>query len=205
MNPSANTPAPDPGSTPTRSPAADPKPVQSTGARPFAAGANLVVMGVAGSGKSLIGERLAALLGAQALEGDAFHPAENIARMSAGIALTDADRAGWLALLAQRLAASQAGGLRVVLSCSALKRRYRDQLRQGDPDLVFICLHGERALLEARMASRTHHFMPLSLLDSQLRDLELPQADERALLCDIAASPDQLVAQIGAALAAASA
>jgi gluconokinase len=165
-------------------------------------GRNLVVMGVAGCGKSLIGERLAALLGAESLEGDEFHPAENIERMSQGIALTDADREGWLTILADRLAASRHAGRRVVLSCSALKRRYRDRLRQGDPDLVFICLHGARALIESRMASRTHHFMPVSLLDSQFRDLELPQADERAILCDIAATPDELVAQIITALAA---
>lgn len=168
-------------------------------------GPNLVVMGVAGCGKSLIGERLAACLGAESLEGDAFHPPENIARMSQGIALTDADREGWLAILAERLAASRQAGRRVVLSCSALKRSYRDRLRQGDADLMFVCLHGERALIEARMARRTHHFMPLSLLDSQFRDLELPQADERALLCNIAATPDTLVAQICAALTAADA
>lgn len=169
---------------------------------PFANGMNLVVMGVAGCGKSLIAERLAALLGAESLEGDAFHPSENIARMSQGIALTDADREGWLAILADRLTTSREMGRRVVLSCSALKRRYRDRLRQGDPDLVFICLHGERSLIEARMARRTEHFMPVSLLDSQFRDLELPQADERAMLCDIAATPDALVAQISHALAA---
>lgn len=160
-------------------------------------------MGVAGCGKSLIGARLAQALGAQALEGDAFHPPENIARMSAGIPLTDADRAGWLDLLAQRLAEGRAQGRRLVLSCSALKRRYRDLLRRGDPDLVFVCLHGDRALIEARMASRTDHFMPVSLLDSQLRDLELPQDDERALLCDLALPPDALVAAVLARLAAA--
>ncbi len=165
-----------------------------------AAGASLVVMGVAGCGKSLIAERLALALGAQALEGDSFHPPENIARMSAGVALTDADRAGWLARLAERLAAGREAGQRLVLSCSALKRRYRDQLRAGDPDLVFVCLHGARALIESRMAARTHHFMPVSLLDSQLRDLELPQSDERAVLCNLAATPEQLVAQILSAL-----
>ena len=169
---------------------------------PSGAARNLVVMGVAGCGKSLIAERLALSLGAESLEGDEFHPAENIERMSQGIALTDADREGWLTILADRLAASRHAGRRVVLSCSALKRRYRDRLRQGDPDLVFICLHGARALIESRMASRTHHFMPVSLLDSQFRDLELPQADERAILCDIAATPDELVAQIITALAA---
>jgi gluconokinase len=165
-------------------------------------GRNLVVMGVAGCGKSLIGERLAALLGAESLEGDEFHPAANIERMSQGIALTDADREGWLTLLAERLAASRHNGRRVVLSCSALKRRYRDRLRLGDPKLVLVCLQGSRALIESRMASRTHHFMPVSLLDSQFRDLELPQADEAAILCDIAATPDALVAQIMSALTA---
>jgi gluconokinase len=163
---------------------------------------NLVVMGVAGCGKSLIGALLATALGAEPLEGDAFHRAENVARMSAGIALTDADRAGWLADLSERIAQARAQGRHIVLSCSALKRRYRDVLRQGDPALVFVYLHGERALIEARMASRTHHFMPVTLLDSQFRDLEVPQADEDALVVDIANPPEFMVAQVLAALCA---
>jgi len=190
MSVSAN--IPNPGAT------VRPTPVPT----PWPQSASLVVMGVAGCGKSLIGQLLAQQLGAEALEGDSFHPPENIARMSAGIPLTDADRAGWLAVLAQRLAEGRARGRRMVLSCSALKRRYRDSLRQGDPDLVFVCLHGERGLIEARMASRPDHFMPVSLLDSQLRDLELPQNDERAVLCDLAETPQRLVAEIVAQLGA---
>ena len=163
---------------------------------------NLVVMGVSGCGKSLIGTQLAAALGFESLEGDAFHSAENIARMSAGVPLTDENRAGWLANLSERLAQARAQGRHIVLSCSALKRRYRDVLRQGDPQLVFVYLHGERAVIEARMASRTHHFMPVTLLDSQFHDLEVPQADEDALTVNIEHSPEEIVSQVVTALRA---
>ncbi len=157
---------------------------------------NLVVMGVCGCGKSSVGERLAAALGAAFVEGDAFHPPENVARMSAGIALSDADREGWLDALAARLAEGVRSGERLVLSCSALKRRYRDRLRQGDPGLVFVHLRGDRALISERMASRPGHFMPTMLIDSQFRDLEPPQADEAAIECDIRAAPEHLVERV---------
>lgn len=163
---------------------------------------NLVVMGVAGCGKSSVGLALASATGAIFLEGDAFHPAENVARMSAGVPLTDADRAGWLAQLSARLAEGRARGEPMVLACSALKRRYRDLLREGDPALVFVYLAGSRALIAERMARRSGHFMPLSLLDSQFSDLEAPQADERAIPCDIAEAPESLCAQVLAQLPA---
>jgi gluconokinase len=161
---------------------------------------NLVVMGVAGCGKSLIGHRLAQALGVVSVEGDAFHSKENIARMSAGIALTDADRAQWLAQLSAHLHQARLHGPRIVLSCSALKRRYRDVLRAGDAQVIFVYLRGTRALIDSRMAARSNHFMPLTLLDSQFRDLEEPQDDENALSVDISAPPERIVAEVVAAL-----
>ena len=113
--------------------------------------------------------------------------------MAAGQALTDADRQGWLAALSARLAQARAAGEGVVLSCSALKRAYRDVLRQGAPDLRLVFLHGSRELLAARIAARTDHYMPPSLLDSQLATLEPPQADEAALAFDVVQTPQQIV------------
>jgi gluconokinase len=153
-------------------------------------------MGVSGCGKSEIGCRLARHLGIAYLEGDAFHPEANVAKMSAGIPLDDQDRAGWLGVLADKVAAACRDGQGLVLSCSSLKRRYRDQLRTGDPHLVFVHLHGERDTISVRMQSRPGHFMPPALLDSQLRDLEPLQADEVGFQVDIRHSPDALVAQI---------
>lgn len=157
---------------------------------------SIVVMGVSGCGKSLIGQRVAQALGLLFLEGDAFHNADNVARMSRGVALTDADRAGWLQALAHRLRDARRDAAPVVLSCSALKRRYRDVLRQGDPDLRFVYLGGPRALIEKRMRARDDHFMPVALLDSQFRDLEPPTVDERALTMGIDAPPDRIVARV---------
>jgi len=152
-----------------------------------------VVMGVSASGKSTVGRLLAQARGATYLDGDDFHPPENVARMAAGQALTDADRQGWLLALSQRLGQARATGERVVLSCSALKRRYRDQLRQGAPDLVLVYLHGSRELLAERIAARVDHYMPPSLLDSQLATLEAPQADEYALAYDVLLTPQQII------------
>jgi len=146
---------------------------------------NIVVMGVAGCGKSSLGKVLSEALGATFIEGDSFHPPENVARMSAGTPLTDDDRAGWLAQLAERLASGRARGESMVLACSALKRRYRDKLREGDPELLFVHLSGAPQLIAERMAERTAHFMPQSLIESQFGDLEALQVDERAVVCDI--------------------
>ncbi|PXX50586.1 gluconokinase [Aquitalea magnusonii] len=157
---------------------------------------NIVVMGVTGCGKSSLGLALANALGASYIEGDSYHPPQNIARMAAGIPLTDADRAGWLALLAQRLASGVAQGEAMVLACSALKRRYRDTLRQGDPKLLFVHLAGNKALIAERMAARDAHFMPGSLLDSQFHDLEEPAGDERCIRCDISQPLDRLLQQL---------
>ncbi len=159
----------------------------------------IVVMGVSGCGKSTVGAALAAALGLRFVEGDAFHPPENVARMAAGIALTDADRAGWLCALAARLAEGAPQG--VVLACSALKRAYRDVLRAGAPTLRFVWLALPRAELEARMAARTGHYMPASLLASQLATLEPPQADEAAVRVDGARPAAVIVAEVLARLA----
>jgi gluconokinase len=152
----------------------------------------IVVMGVSGCGKSTVGRLLADGLGLDYLEGDDLHPPENVALMAAGVALTDADRQDWLQALAQRLADARANGRGLVLSCSALKRSYRDILRMGSPDVHFVHLHGARDLLAARMTARPGHYMPPSLLDSQLATLELPGADEHALSFDIAQTPQDI-------------
>jgi gluconokinase len=157
-----------------------------------------VVMGVCGSGKSLIGAALARALGVDFVEGDEYHPAENVARMAAGIPLTDDDRMGWLRALGARLREAKDAGTGLVISCSALKRSYRDVLRveAGAPELRFVFLRGTQALLAERLACRTGHFMPPSLLDSQLATLEEPSPDEEAWVCDISESPAALVAAL---------
>jgi carbohydrate kinase (thermoresistant glucokinase family) len=153
----------------------------------------VVVMGVSGSGKSTLGALLADALAVPFLEGDSFHPPENVARMAAGIALTDADRDGWLRTLAGQLQQHADAG--VVMSCSALKRSYRDVLRGGAPKLALICLSGAPETLAQRMAGRSGHYMPPSLLASQLATLEPPQPDEHALTLDIRHAPEQLLGE----------
>jgi gluconokinase len=150
-------------------------------------------MGVSGSGKSTVGALLADALKVEFLEGDSFHPPANVQRMAAGIALTDADREGWLRTLADRLGQAERQSRGVVLSCSALKRRYRDTLRTQASDLAVIFLAGSRDTLAQRLAGRTGHYMPPSLLASQLEALEPPQPDEHALTLDIAQAPKALV------------
>lgn len=158
-------------------------------------------MGVSGSGKSTVGVLLAQALGAEFLEGDTLHSAQNVARMAAGVALTDQDRQEWLALLTERIAAARAGGRGLVVACSALKRAYRDTLRRGAPDLLFVHLTGAPELLARRTRQRTGHYMPASLLPSQLQTLEPPDRDERALTVDVRASPQAIVKSILARLA----
>ncbi len=156
-----------------------------------------VIMGVSGSGKSLIGAKLAHALGIEFLEGDDLHPPENVRRMAAGIPLTDNDRHDWLHAIALRLREAKRRGNGLVVSCSALKRRYRDLLRSvGDEGLRFVYLAGNRALIAERMANRPGHFMPPALLDSQLAILEPPSSDERAWVCDISQTPDAIVADL---------
>ena len=153
-------------------------------------------MGVAGSGKSLIGASLANALGIEFVEGDEYHSAENVERMSRGVPLTDNDRARWLGSLAARIREAKDAGAGLVLSCSALKRSYRDILRAEASELRFVFLKGERALIAQRLAQRRGHFMPPSLLDSQLATLEEPSPDERAWVCDIRQSPQHLVSAL---------
>jgi gluconokinase len=156
-----------------------------------------VTMGVCGAGKSLIGAMLASELGVEFVEGDSLHPPENVKRMSAGIALTDEDRHGWLLAIAARLREAKRTGHGLVVSCSALKRRYRDLLRSaGDADVRFVYLVGSRALIAERMATRRGHFMPASLLDSQLAILEEPSPDEHAWMCDISEAPEAIVSDL---------
>lgn len=150
----------------------------------------VVVMGVSGCGKTEVGERLARRLEARFIDADDLHPPANVEKMRAGIALDDADRAPWLALLNARLREAIAGGQPVVLACSALKQRYRDRLADGVPDLRFVHLTGDRGLIAARLASRRHRYMPASLLDSQLATLEPPAG---AIVLDVALPPEALV------------
>ena len=134
----------------------------------------VLVMGVSGSGKSTLGEALARELGADFIEGDAWHPAGNVAKMARGEPLTDADRRPWLRALREALAEGAGRGRSQVLACSALKEAYRKELRAGLPDWRVVFLHGDRETLARRMAGRRDHFMPAALLDSQLADLEEP-------------------------------
>lgn len=155
-----------------------------------------VVMGVAGSGKSVIGATLARSLNVAFIEGDDLHSAANVARMASGIPLTDEDRRDWLAALAEEIRQAKNAGVGLVVTCSALKRSYRDVLRGAASDLQFIFLDGPRALIAERLKHRTGHYMPASLLDSQFATLEEPMADERVWKFDIAKSPAAIVTEI---------
>ena len=159
-------------------------------------GRRWVIMGVCGCGKSTIGAALAQWFDVPFLEGDAYHPAPNVAKMSAGLPLTDDDRAEWLQTLAREIGAARERDNGVVVSCSALKRRYRDLLRQADPGLRFAHLAGPRGMVAARMQTRIGHYMPITLLDSQLRDLEPLQPGEAGITLDITQPPESLVASI---------
>lgn len=168
---------------------------EEKGAKPL-----VVVMGVCGCGKSTVGELVARQLRVSFLDGDSLHPTENVAKMAAGTPLTDDDRMPWLAAVSTRLAGAGEGGL--VLACSALRRSYRDAIRQQAPDTLFLHLHGSREVLEQRLAARAGHFMPAALLDSQLATLEPLETDEAGLVVDIAAPVPQVVAEALAGLAA---
>lgn len=154
----------------------------------------VVTMGVSGSGKSTIGKALAARLGVPYADADDFHPPANVRKMSQGVPLNDEDRAPWLDAIADWLArhARSGGGSGGVVSCSALKRRYRDRLREGSDDLFFVHLDGSEALLAERISGRTGHFMPGSLLRSQLDTLERLQPDEPGAAVPIDGTPEQV-------------
>ncbi len=149
----------------------------------------IVVMGVSGSGKTTVGSALAEALRVEYAEADTFHPLANIEKMSSGVPLTDEDRAPWLAAIADWIREHQDSG--GVVTSSALKRRYRDVLRGGG-DVWFAHLDGDRETLAERMKTRSGHFMPVSLLDSQLADLEPLQPDEPGEVFDIRRTPADL-------------
>lgn len=154
---------------------------------------NVVFMGVAGSGKSTVAMHYAKGRGFAFVEADDFHPPANVAKMKSGQPLTDEDRVGWLSAMAQRIAEGKARGETMVITCSALKRAYRDALRKGDPELFFVLLDGPESLLAQRLAARTDHFMPPSLLASQLAILERPAPpSEKAVTLPITLPPAQL-------------
>ncbi|ROO27201.1 gluconokinase [Salinisphaera japonica] len=155
-------------------------------------------MGVSGSGKSAIGERIAQRVGAAFLDGDRYHPRANIEKMARGEPLTDDDRAGWLDVLAQLIRDYRDDEMTVLIGCSALKRTYRDQLRRGDPALQFVYLHGSYEVILGRMQQREHFFSP-AMLQSQFDTLEVPGADE-AHRIDIDAGIDTVVDRSVAAL-----
>ena len=155
-----------------------------------------VMMGVTGSGKSTVGAGLARALEVPFIDADDLHPRQNVERMAAGIPLTDEDRRPWLLAIAARLREAQGAGRGLVVACSALKRSYRDLLRSGAPDLRFVHLVGSRALLAERMMQRRGHYMPPSLLDSQLNTLEEPSPDEDVWTCDIRQTPEAIVADL---------
>jgi gluconokinase len=156
----------------------------------------VILAGVSGSGKTTVGSRLAGRLGWPFAEGDSFHPPANIAKMTAGIPLTDDDRWPWLAAIRAWIDARIAAGGSGVVACSALKRSYRDYLREGRPDVRLVFLDVSRDQDLARLRARHGHFFPPRLLDSQFADLEPPQPDEGALVLAARRSPDELVKAI---------
>jgi len=156
----------------------------------------LIVMGASGSGKSTIAESLAKRLGWTFEDGDRFHPASNVAKMSAGHPLTDEDRWPWLQAIADEIDRVCQASAHVVIACSALKRAYRKLLVHGRGDVRIVFLSGTQALIADRLARRKGHFMPPGLLDSQFRTLEPPEPEENPITVSIDASVDAIVEDI---------
>ena len=154
----------------------------------------LVVMGVSGTGKSTVAGLLAGHLGWRFEEGDDLHPEANVEKMERGVPLTDDDRWPWLDRIGAWIDAQTDAGEPGIITCSALRRAYRDRLRR--PNVVFVFLSGTREVIQRRMAARSGHFMPLSLLESQLATLEPPGDDERVITVDLGGSPDEEVGQV---------
>lgn len=155
-----------------------------------------VVMGVSASGKTTVAALLAAALGCRFQEGDDLHPAANVEKMRSGIPLTDADRIPWLEKVAAQIDRWRQDGESGVITCSALKRAYRDIIIGGRPGVVLVYLRGSYELIHKRMAGRHEHFMPVGLLDSQFKTLEEPTPDEHPVVVDIGGSPTGIVADI---------
>lgn len=161
----------------------------------------ILVMGVSGSGKSTAGENLAIELGWPFRDADSFHPAANVAKMSAGTPLTDDDRWPWLEAIAAWIDECRTTGRPGIVSCSALKRAYRRILLDGRPDVRLVYLKGDQPLIAGRMGRRTGHFMPPSLLASQFATLEEPGADEWPIVVPVELSPRRIVEHILASMA----
>lgn len=162
--------------------------------------AGIVVMGVSGAGKSTVGALLAERLGWPFEDGDAFHPPANVEKMRAGTPLTDEDRWPWLRAIAARIASARGQGKGVVIACSALKRAYRDVLRDGQADIRFVHLTGEPALIMARQAARQGHYMPASLVASQFATLEPPDTEADVIDLEVEAEPPVIAQKAIAAL-----
>jgi carbohydrate kinase (thermoresistant glucokinase family) len=156
----------------------------------------LIVMGVSGSGKSTVAGALAARLAWPLAEGDDFHAPENIAKMHAGTALTDTDRLPWLKSITDWIGEQLVAGRSAIVTCSALKRAYRDLLSCGRPEVLFVYLKGSRAVMADHLAGRHNHFMPASLLASQFDTLEEPGADEPVLTVDAGQHIDAMVSEV---------
>lgn len=162
--------------------------------------AAIIVMGVSGSGKSTIGALLAERLGWPFADADGFHPPENVTKMASGQPLTDADRWPWLDAIAAHIGAARGTGQPVVVACSALRRAYRDRLRAGHGDLIFLHLSGAPEVIAARQSARQGHFMPPSLMASQFATLEDTGDEPDALAVSVAAKPEAVVEAAMAAL-----
>ena len=156
----------------------------------------LCVMGVQGSGKSTIGRSLAAALGLRFFDGDDLHSVEAKAKMASGHPLTDEDRLPWLTRIAEVIADAASHGEPIVVACSALKRSYRDLMRETVPTLYFAQLEGSQALIAERLSHRNHEYMPPTLLDSQFAALEPLASDETGTRVSLTLSPDEIVAEI---------
>ena len=152
-----------------------------------------VLMGVSGSGKTTVARGVAQREGWRLVEGDSFHPPENVAKMHAGTPLTDADRWPWLNAIAREIDTLRARGESAVIACSALKRSYRDILIGSRKDVVLVYLQGSKQLIAGRLAARKDHFMPPALLDSQFATLEEPGDDEHPVVVSIAPPPDAII------------
>jgi gluconokinase len=156
----------------------------------------IVVMGVSGSGKSTVAALLAAALGCQFQEGDDLHPRENVEKMRGGTPLTDADRMPWLRKIAEEIDGWRARGECGVLTCSALKRSYRNIIIGDRRDVMLVYLKGSRDVIHRRMAARHEHYMPVALLDSQFATLEEPTPDERPITLDVGGKPAEIAHEI---------